>query len=308
MMPPGLSERVDLTKASILKLQVYGLNIDVLRLDRIHPVISGNKWFKLKYYLQEAKRLGRPGLASFGGAYSNHLLATACACMQEGLKCVAIVRGEEPRSYSPTLRALQEYNIQLRFVSREAYRNKTELKETYSKEFGDYYWVNEGGQGEEGVNGAGEILRLLPSQAEYSYLICASGTGTMAAGIAKAMLPPQKLISVPVLKIMDRGQNELRDYIKRYAEEKSVEFWYDAHEGGYAKKTDRLVRFMAGFYDRYQIPTDFVYTGKLFMALMEKAEQGYFENDSKILAIHSGGLQGNDSLSIQEKSMLGWFR
>lgn len=304
MMPPGLLESVDLTKATIQKLPLQQVAVDVLRLDRIHPVISGNKWFKLKYYLQAAVELGKKGIVSFGGAYSNHLLATACACAQMGLKSAAFVRGEEPVNPSATLLELGQYGMELVFTGRAEYQNKSELKKLWDQRFQDYYWVNEGGSGEDGIRGASEILALTPFQ-QYSHIIAASGTGTMVAGLLQRSLPHQNVISVPVLKIADRQNNELSSFIAGHAAGKPYEIWYEHHEGGYARKSAVLLEFMRRFYEQYGIPTDFVYTSKLFKALFQKIEDGYFSNESRILAIHSGGLQGNRSLSEKEQALMG---
>jgi len=300
MIPSGLLESVDLSKAVTQSLHdplfdKKGLHADVLRIDLMHPIISGNKWFKLKYHLQEAKRLGKTGLASFGGAFSNHLLATACAATLEGMESVAIVRGEEPADYSPTLLQLQHYGMQLIFVSREAYKNKTELEDNLSTRFNNYYWINEGGQSEWGVKGAAEILRLVPAS-DHTHIICAVGTGTMMAGLVNSSHPHQQVIGIPVLKIPNHQDNDLLSFLKKNTNNGRYTILYDYHEGGYAHKNESLLRFMNEIYKQHFIPTDFVYTGKLFKAVFQLIEQCYFPTGSKLLMIHSGGLQGNRSL------------
>ncbi len=301
MIPTGLLESVDLTKAITQSLQdplfdKMELRADVLRLDLIHPIISGNKWFKLKYHLHEAKRLGKTGLVSFGGAFSNHLLATACAAAFEGLESVAIVRGEEPAEYSPTLLQLQHYGMQLIFVSREAYKNKNELKDNLSQRFNNYYWINEGAQSDWGIKGAAEILRLVPGS-DHTYIICAVGTGTMTAGLINSSHPHQQVIGIPVLKIPNHQDNDLLSFLKKNTNNDRYTILYDHHEGGYAQKNDLLIQFMNEFYKQHFIPTDFVYTAKLFKAIYQLANQDYFPAGSKLLMIHSGGLQGNRSLT-----------
>lgn len=304
MMPPGLLESVDLTKAIVQKLRIDSVNVDVLRLDLIHPIISGNKWFKLKYHLKEAKSKQMKGIVSFGGAYSNHLLAVACACARENLLSAAIIRGEEPGNYAPTLSQMKEYGMQMLFTGREAYKDKTELKAIYSEQFDRHYWVNEGGQSELGVLGASEILQLVQKET-YTYIACAAGTGTMAAGLIQSSLPHQKIIVVPVLKIGDTGKNELKTFIEANTKGQHFDTWYEFHEGGYAKKTSSLIEFMTQLNEQYAIPTDFVYTGKLFKAILSKIKEGYFPTNANILVIHSGGLQGNRSLSIKEQQQVG---
>jgi len=300
MIPSGLLESVDLSKAFTQSLHdplfdKKGLHVDVLRIDLIHPIISGNKWFKLKYHLQEAKRSGKTGLVSFGGAFSNHLLATACAAALEGMESVAIVRGEEPADYSPTLLQLQHYGMQLIFVSREAYKNKTELQDNLSARFKNYYWINEGGQSDWGIKGAAEILRLVPGS-DHTHIICAVGTGTMMAGLINSSLPHQRVIGIPVLKIPNHQDNDLHSFLKKNTNNDRYTILYDYHGGGYAQKNDLLIQFMNAFYKQHLIPTDFVYTGKLFKAIYQLANQDYFPAGSKLLMIHSGGLQGNRSL------------
>ena len=300
MLPTGLLESVDLTRAVTQSLHdplldKTKLRADVLRIDLIHPIISGNKWFKLKYHLQEAKRLGKTGLISFGGAFSNHLLATACAATLESLDSAAIIRGEEPATYSPTLLQLQQYGMKLIFVSREAYKNKTELQDNLSQRFNSYYWINEGGQSEWGIKGASEILSLVPAS-DYSHIICAVGTGTMMAGLINSSLLHQQVIGIPVLKIPDHQQNDLLSYLHKNTTNDRYSILYNHHEGGYAQKNEWLIRFMNEFYKQHLIPTDFVYTGKLFKAVFQLVEQGYFPVGSRLLLIHSGGLQGNRSL------------
>jgi len=300
MIPRGLSETIDLSKIKLQKLSVplfnnKGISMDILRTDLIHPVISGNKWFKLKYHLQDAKQNGKTGIISFGGAFSNHLLAITCACAIEGLNSVGIIRGEEPAIYSPTLLQLQEWGMELHFVSRNDYRNKTALQEKLSDQFSQYYWVNEGGQGPLGIKGAAEMLQLVTAS-DYSHIACAVGTGTMMAGLMNAALPHQRVVGVSALKIPDQQENELLSFLTENSSHNSFEILYDYHEGGYAQKTESLIRFMNDFYRHHSIPSDFVYTAKLFNAIMKQTEAGYFPPGSKILVIHSGGLQGNQSL------------
>ena len=301
MIPTGLLESVDLARAITQSLRdplmdKKGLHADVLRLDLIHPIISGNKWFKLKYHLQEAKRLNKTGLVSFGGAFSNHLLAAACASALEGLESVAIIRGEEPAVYSPTLLQLQQYGMQLVFISRNDYKNKAQLQESLSPQFNNHYWINEGGQSEWGIKGAAEILSLVPDM-DHSHIICAVGTGTMMAGLINSSRPHQHVIGIPVLKISNHNENDLISFLNKNSTNDRYTISYNHHEGGYAQKNESLIRFMNKFYMQHSIPTDFVYTGKLFKGIYQLIEQDYFPAGSKLLLIHSGGLQGNRSLT-----------
>ena len=273
----------------------HDIRLTVLRADLLHSVISGNKWFKLKYNLVDAKRLGKTGIASFGGAYSNHLLAMACICHSEGLASLAVVRGEEPPEYSPTLRQLRDYNTQLHFVSREAYKDKDALRVKLNDEFPNYYWVNEGGQGENGIKGASEMLDFARPN-DFTHIACAVGTGTMMKGLLRSATANQQVIGLPVLKIADPLNSDLVRYIGKDNEYKNYKLLFDYHHGGYAQKDIALIQFMNDLYRHYSVPTDFVYTGKLFKGVFSLIQANYFPRGSRLLIIHSGGLQGNRSL------------
>ncbi|HJU45578.1 MAG TPA: pyridoxal-phosphate dependent enzyme [Chitinophagaceae bacterium] len=251
----------------------------VLRLDKIHPVVSGNKWFKLKYYLEEATKARAETLLTFGGAYSNHIVAAAYAAKEAGFRSAGVIRGERPRRLSPTLEAAIAYGMQLFFVSRPAFKNKEQAGEVQAllRRLSNCYLIPEGGAGEPGIKGCKEILPLADNHNTYSHILCASGTGTMGIGLARSAAPHQQVISVPVLKGMDSPAGEY-------------------HFGGYAKKTPELLAFMNNFYERTGIPTDFVYTGKLVYAFTDLLRNGFIKPGSNILLIHSGGLQGNASL------------
>lgn len=270
-----------------------GVLLDVLRLDKIDPIISGNKWFKLKYYLTEAIDNNRRRLLTFGGAWSNHIAATACAAKKAGLESVGIIRGEAPATPSPTLVLATAQGMQLVFVSREQYNQKNDpaFIERLCNNYGRPFIIPEGGEGEAGVKGASEIMNLVHNN-NYTHIICAVGTGTQLAGIAKTATNLQHVIGVPVLKGFDNWQ-------PRFVHEGTMQRLHilnGYHMGGYAKKNESLLDFMNGFYTQTGIPTDWVYTGKLFFAVTDLLKKGYFPAGSRVLAIHSGGLQGNNSL------------
>ncbi|RYF84915.1 MAG: 1-aminocyclopropane-1-carboxylate deaminase/D-cysteine desulfhydrase, partial [Chitinophagaceae bacterium] len=177
-----------------------GFPLDVLRLDLIHPVISGNKWFKLKGYLQQAKEENKDILLTWGGAYSNHIVASAYAAKLAGLKSIGIIRGEEPRTWSHTLLAAKAYGMQLYFLSREEYWQKSlpqEIIETIDCD--EVIEIPEGGYGEKGAEGASEILTLV-APANYTHIVSAVGTGTTLAGLCLSALDQQRTIGIPVLK------------------------------------------------------------------------------------------------------------
>ena len=246
------------------------VSVDVLRLDKIHTIVSGNKWFKLKFYLQQVAEQRKAGIVTFGGAYSNHLIATAYSCKLLGISSVGIVRGEEPSTYSPTLRDVQSYGMRLHFVARTKYHDDDfikELKQTYP----GFIFIEEGGRGDPGIKGAEEILQLTHPDA-YSHIMCAVGTGTMMAGIINSSLPTQQVIGVPVLKMINGGSNRIDEYVHSKTASTNFEFHHGFHFGGYAKKNRELIEFMNTFYDQHAIPTDFVYTGKLFFAAIKLIE------------------------------------
>lgn len=264
-----------------------------LRLDKIHDDISGNKLFKLHNYLQTARAGCIKTLITFGGAYSNHLAATAVACKLNNLSCIAMVRGEKPALFSHTLKYCLQQGMRLNFISREDYRKKDDsgfialLKE----KFGEHILVPEGGYSKEGMKGAALISNLY-KKVNYTHICCAVGTSTTFAGLISSNIN-QKIIGFNVLKTMDnvkRIENLLNYRPKNYAVVNAYHF------GGYAKYTDELILFMNKFYKDFSIPTDFVYTGKMMFGVFDLIQKDYFPLGSKILCVHSGGLQGNKTL------------
>ena len=289
---PGVN--IDMTAVTADKVQLpelteHGIALFVLRLDKIHPVISGNKWFKLLYHLEEAQQSKAEGLLTFGGAYSNHIIAVACAAAGLGLKSRGIIRGERPGRLSHTLQEAMDYGMTLDFISRSSYKTTTSAgfsgppAETHTR----YYVIPEGGSSPLGIQGSAEILHLV-DKSSFSHILCAIGTATMFRGIASSALPGQQaVIGIPVLK----GEESIRSMLLP-----NSELLTGYHFGGYAKKTAVLLDFMNRFYAATGIPTDFVYTGKLMFATLDLVKKGYFPRGSQLLVIHSGGLQGNRSL------------
>jgi 1-aminocyclopropane-1-carboxylate deaminase len=271
----------------------FHTTIDVLRLDEIHPVVSGNKWFKLKNYLFEAIANNKKTILTFGGPYSNHIVATAAASQYYKLKSIGIIRGERPKILSHTLQQALSYDMELYFISRNDYKEKVIPGEVLSSlDPNTVYIVNEGGYGKMGMLGAMEILEELNSN-DYTHIIAAVGTGTMLSGIISAAHPDQKIIGIPVLK---DDSLELKIKALLPMERQRFQLIFDYHFGGYAKTSPELIQFMNNWYNQSGIPTDFVYTGKLFFAANDLLKKDFFPKGSKILIIHSGGLQGNLSL------------
>jgi len=269
-----------------------GIIADILRLDRIDPVISGNKWFKLKYYLEQTVASPHKTLLTFGGAYSNHILATAAAANKCGLKSIGIIRGEEPKALSSTLRSASAYGMELNFISRAEYqlKNENDFIQELQVKFGDAVIIPEGGAGPAGVKGAREIWQLVDRNL-YSHVMAAAGTATMVAGLAAESLEHQQIIGIPVLKGFD--PLTLPPFLNT---KPGIKWFPQYHFGGYAKANPELFRFMNSWYQQTGIPSDFVYTGKLFYAVQDLLNHKQFQPGSRLLVIHSGGLQGNNSL------------
>lgn len=260
----------------------------IKRDDLIDPYISGNKWRKLKYILQDAAVKGKEHLVTFGGAYSNHLVATAAAAARSGLRASAFVRGEKVMNEMLVL--CQLYGMELIFTDREAYRDKPAC---YEKHFGAHpsaYFIDEGGASAEAVKGCAEIIAELP--ADIDHIFCAAGTGTTAAGLLKGMQEgglKAKLHVVPVLK----GGDFIREEIGRYVPlTDHLVLHTDYHFGGYGKTRPELLQFMRQFIAGHGILIDPVYTAKMFFAIDDLAGKNHFPAGDKIAAIHTGGLLG----------------
>jgi 1-aminocyclopropane-1-carboxylate deaminase/D-cysteine desulfhydrase-like pyridoxal-dependent ACC family enzyme len=290
-------EPVPIDTVDLPELAQRRIGLDILRLDKIDPVISGNKWFKLKGHLHLAGRMAADHLVTFGGAWSNHIIATAYAAKLAGIPVTGIIRGEKPRILSDTLLAASGYGMHLEFISRESYAAK--LKPAFLQDLGirypGAYIIPEGGAGTAGITGCEDILNGV-DQARYSHILCAIGTGTMYLGLVNAAACGQEIIGIPVLKGLDNlsaiGQEGLPGPEKlNYCK---INTHY--HFGGYARKSDELLDFMNRFFQRTRIPSDFVYTGKLFFAALDMINKDLFPPGSSLLLIHSGGLQGNRSL------------
>ncbi|MBC7948101.1 MAG: pyridoxal-phosphate dependent enzyme [Chitinophagaceae bacterium] len=267
-----------------------GVLVSVLRLDKIHPVISGNKWFKLKHYLAEAISKNKERLVTFGGAYSNHIIATAAIASMHGLKSTGVIRGDRPECLSLTLESAMSYGMELHFISRVNYARK-KLPDTFGGK-GDLI-IPEGGYGEKGALGASSMQELVTD--EFTHYCCAIGTGTMMAGLINSCKKGEKVVGLSVLKNEHSLQSAVSDLLKP----NGVTQWQiidEYHFGGYAKYTQELILFMNELYRQSGIPTDRVYTAKLFYGINDLIGRNYFPAGSRLLIIHSGGLQGNNSL------------
>jgi 1-aminocyclopropane-1-carboxylate deaminase len=266
------------------------VTLSVKREDLLHPHISGNKFRKLKYNILEAKKQDFTRLLTFGGAFSNHIAATAAAGKEYGLATIGIIRGEELAAKvgdNPTLSFAKSCGMQLEFISREEYRLKTELYflEGLAARFGDFYAVPEGGTNALAVKGCEEILAT--EDALFTHIACAVGTGGTISGLINSANENQLVLGFPALK----GAG-LSDDICKFARNGNWQLIEDYHFGGYGKVTAELVNLINDFYVKTGIPLDPVYTGKLLFGVIDLIEQGYFPEGSSVLAIHTGGLQG----------------
>ncbi|WP_026976523.1 1-aminocyclopropane-1-carboxylate deaminase/D-cysteine desulfhydrase [Flavobacterium tegetincola] len=267
-------------------------NIDVYikREDLIHPFVSGNKFRKLKYNLAEAKKQNCTTLLTFGGAFSNHIAAVAFAGKFEGLKTIGIIRGDELAEKindNPTLKFASENGMQFEFVSRDIYRNKTDKAFLLSlkEKFGDFYLIPEGGTNELAVKGCTEILT--EEDKKFNYIVSAVGTGGTIAGIIKSSLSNQQVLGFPALK-GDFLQNEIRNFVS----ETNWQLVNGFEFGGYGKVTPELITFMNDFYAETQILLDPIYTAKMVFGVRSLIKDGFFADNSRILMIHTGGIQG----------------
>ena len=263
-----------------------GISLVIKREDLIHPFVSGNKFRKLKYNLLQAKAENQTTLLTFGGAYSNHIAAVAYAGKENGFQTIGIIRGDELAdkiASNPTLKFAQECGMQFEFVSREAYRLKTEAAflEQLEEQYGSFYLVPEGGTNAFAIKGCEEILTN--EDTVFDYIGCAIGTGGTISGIINSALYHQKVLGFPALK----GEF-LQDEIRNFVHNDNWELITDYHFGGYAKVNDELIDFINWFFEKTTIPLDPVYTGKMVFGIFDLIEKNYFPENSKILLIHTG--------------------
>ena len=270
------------------------VEMEVMRLDQVHQTVSGNKFFKLKYNLAEALKQNHRQVLTFGGAYSNHIYATATAAKIVGLNSIGIIRGELSDSQNPTLGHAKAAGMILKGLSRENYRDKTNPKflEQLQQEFGEFYLIPEGGTNALAIQGTTEILSS--NQFNFSHLATPIGTGGTFAGLANSILPQQELLGISALK-GEAIQEEMKQLLHTYRIQSngSLSIWTQYHHGGYAKWTSELIEFIHWFWESFGILLDPIYTGKMAFACWDLLQKKYFKPGSRILLIHTGGLQGN---------------
>ena len=273
-------------------LKERDISLTIARLDQLHPHVSGNKLFKLCYFAEACLQTSHKTLLTFGGAYSNHLVATAFFCRQSGIRSIGIVRGERPAILSHTLEQCISFGMELHFISREMYRNIDGNITGLKTQFGEFTLVPEGGYDAAGAEGASLICQLLDDE-KATHICTAAGTATTVAGLMKGT-KNAAVIAIPAIKNM----TDIPERIKFLTDSNTAlpVVFGEYHFGGYAKYDQALIRFMNDFYSRYNVPLDFVYTAKMMYAVTDKIKKGYFGNGSRIVCLHTGGLQGNASL------------
>lgn len=276
------------------------VSVSVLREDLIHPLISGNKFRKLKYNLETFKQGNYGALLTFGGAYSNHIFATAAAGKEFGFNTIGVIRGEEILDKiddNPTLKFAKECGMEFKFVNRKKYRQKTnpEFLEELKIEFGQICILPEGGTNHLAVKGCEEILGNQTK--EFDFVCCAVGTGGTISGIINTSEDHQKVLGFPALK--DSGF--LTEEIKKYSRRSNFELTEEFHFGGFAKTNDELIDFINNFKKNFGLTLDPIYTGKMMYGIIELIKRGNFEQGSSILSIHTGGLQGIEPMNQRLK-------
>ena len=276
------------------------ITLHIKREDLIHPFVSGNKFRKLKYNLLQAKAEKKSKLITFGGAFSNHIAAVAFAGKENNFATIGIIRGEELASKiseNPTLTFAQNCGMKFEFVTREVYKTKTTLTfiEGLEERHGNFYLVPEGGTNSHAVKGCEEILTDVDY--DFTHICCAIGTGGTISGLINSANSNQKIIGFPALK-----GDFLSDDIRKFVTNSNWELQLDYHFGGYAKINEELIRFINDFYKQTNIPLDPVYTGKMMFGILDLINKGYFPKGAKIIAIHTGGLQGIEGMNRNLKN------
>ncbi len=272
----------------------------IKREDLLHPVISGNKFRKLKYNLEEAKRQNKKTLLTFGGAFSNHILAVAGAGAEFGFNTIGVIRGEELENNidaNPTLSQARDFGMQFHFVSRDLFREK----ETHSfilklqDKFGDFYLLPEGGTNFLAIKGCEEILTV-EDKNFFTHVVCSLGTGGTFSGLVNSSTENQKLIGFSSLK-----GAFLSDVIRKFVTKSNWVINDDYHFGGYGMVNSELIQFLNAFYKQTKIPLDPIYTGKMVYGVMDLIEKDFFPPNAKILMIHTGGLQGVKGMNLAQQ-------
>jgi 1-aminocyclopropane-1-carboxylate deaminase/D-cysteine desulfhydrase-like pyridoxal-dependent ACC family enzyme len=271
------------------------VHLFVKREDLNHPTVSGNKWWKLKYNLAEAVNLGHDTILTFGGAYSNHIYSTAAAAKGFGLKSIGIIRGEETHPLNRTLSFARSQGMTLHYVSRDAYRTKTQTYfiKSLENDFGKFFLIPEGGTNEYAIRGCKEFGLSLLSY-DFDHLVLPVGTAGTITGLIAGMQGQRSIIGIPVFRNSEFLYDEIRKLLHLGSEVDPGNWTLltQYHHGGYAKTTPSLLAFIDSMKSQHGLLLDHVYTGKMMQAVFEEIKTGRFARGSRVLAIHTGGLQG----------------
>ena len=283
---------IDPTPIQLLAIR-NGVELSIKRDDLMDLEVSGNKLFKLKKNVEKFVEDNHDGIITFGGAFSNHIAATAALCKKLNIPCMGIIRGEPTDPLNDTLKRAHERGMLLRFVSRSLYRLKDTEDYLGSLEspFQNPLIIQEGGANLEGILGAKEILD--ERMDHFDFIVATVGTGTTVAGLSLAAKPHQKVVGIPIHKHEDILL-ELAESFPSIASAISEIRSEPCHFGGYAKWDEELIAFMRRFFEDHTIKLDPVYTGKAMYKTIELIDAGYFKSGSKVAFIHTGGLQGID--------------
>ena len=268
------------------------IRVFIRRLDLIPKPISGNKYFKLKYNISHALEKKYSSIITFGGAYSNHILATSIICNQNKLRSIGYIRGEEKVSFNPTLKEAIKNGMEIKYLNRKDYskiKNEIFLNSLF-KEYENYYLLPEGGTNNLAIAGAEEILEL---NEDYQYVCCPVGTGGTISGIINKSSSESKVIGFSSLK----GINSLKIEIEEQTNKKNWIINEDYSGKGYAKISKDLIDFINIFFREKKIILDAIYTAKMVMGIYDLIKKKYFKNGSRILIVHTGGVQGNRGMN-----------
>lgn len=287
-----------LKKVSDNFISKSGVNLFIKRLDLNHPEISGNKWFKLKYNLIEAAKNNYKTLLTFGGAFSNHIYATAAAGRILNFKTIGVIRGEEHLPLNPTLAFVKKRGMEITYLNRTSYRDKynSDFLSSLKSKYGNFYLIHEGGTNSLAIKGCKEIFDDINTP--FDFICTACGTGGTLAGLISELKENQTAIGFPVLKGGGFLNNDINNLLKTSTgvENKNWQLITDYHFGGYAKIKDELIEFISEFEYRNGIKLEPIYSGKMLFGIYDLIKKDYFPKGSIIIALHNGGLQGLEGL------------
>ncbi len=302
----NIDERASVIQEVILPKAGSKVKVFLKRDDLIHPVISGNKWRKLKYNIKKVLDSKTHRILTFGGAFSNHIHATAYAGKIFKIETIGIIRGEKHLPLNPTLDFVKKCGMEINYISRSDYRKRKEPEfvETLKAKFGEFHLIPEGGTNELAVKGCTEIINQI--NIDYDYIASACGTGGTLSGLICGTNGNKKVIGIPVLKNAGFLNEEIKTLTQSFSNKifDNWELLLDYHFGGYAKINTELINFINQFENINQIRLDPIYTGKLLCGINNLIEKNYFSKGSRIILLHTGGLQGNMGMEAKVKKLV----